>query len=477
MSHLQFLKLFCARFFPSLAFIFSILFLAGCSVTNDTATNTVGTSASPTATPTATPPPGTGQVTSQSNITTFQVSLQSASGINSTISKWTSGSLVGGVDGVTPCTATLNEDALCVVDMDELDLYFRGYTLTDTVPSSLCAYRAFTPYFYAIAPVGNAPLAVAYTVDANKSIAANTSTVGGTLPSNGATPNNVDIWYLIFNEANSTLGWWTHKQLYGALAVKDTDVKCPFDYTGSNGKNCCQGTYTLAVTNTTGQTNTQVAWGGKPGNCFEGPGMDLLTTLPIRSDGLPAVYVTNAINPALPSAGLSTSITISPPIGNTTKGQRQIYAANYYTLAANGADVPTATRVTRSAYTRASMDSSVYFDYDCLDAAFEVQSRIRVLVRRWSTNTEFQKFLASKGLSGNPELAGNETPPTHSDPNNTNGAGPNIDFCNWDDWTGTGVCDNTATFTNFGFLGTATAAQAGLWQDRGTFTYLGFPPQ
>lgn len=462
-------EFFRSNFFLALSILFFSTVLGGCAVQDSTATNTVGTGSGSSPTPTPTPTPGDGTSRIDSSVTEFKVTVKTDPNYTSAISKWTNASLVGGVDGTTSCTATAGQDLLCVVDMNELDLYFRGYTLIDTEPNTLCAYRRFMPYVYAVAPFGVEPSAVTYTLDANSGIVANSTGQGGT---------NADIYYRI----NGT--WRTHTQLYGVAATKDTDVQCTFNYSAgsrsiTNGKNCCYGPYSRIVKNSTGVIATSAGdWGGKRGNCMEGPGMDYKGGL-FFTDGLPDLVITNIDSSV--TGGLSTSLTIPGPITLTSKGQRQIYGVNYYKLASHGSDVPASTRFVRSYLDPRDIDSTAYFTYDCLDAAEDVVARIRVLVRRWSTKSEFAKFIDSKGLSGDPDLAGLETTPTHSDPNPTTGLGRNIDRCNWDDWASSGYCQtsfgNLPLYSSgyFGFASTLTPTQLGIFQDDGTFRYLGFP--
>jgi hypothetical protein len=317
-------------------------------------------------------------------------------------------------DGSTACKAEAGEDAFCVVDMPELDMFFRGFTMNDALPGDMCEYRRFVPYFYNIAPVGVNPGAVFYEEDSDGVLITPATAVPAGV---GAT---ADIWYNIAGR------WYTHAQLYGAAATSKDDLRCPFDYTDIfiNGRNCCPGFYTLMVRSNGEVNNTpSTEWGGSLANCFEGPGMDSYAYK--YEDELPADLIT-AVDP---DDGLLGTFEVTAPIEKVELDQPQIYAANYYKSSEHSGSVPGALAVIQS---YRNWGSSAHYVYECLDAYHEVVARIRVVAREWNLVAEYEKLIA--GTSANSDSEGQETDPTNSEADSeTEPTSPYNDYCDWRD--------------------------------------------
>jgi len=357
-------------------------------------------------------------------------------------------------DGKTACAAADGEDVLCVVDIPELDLWAHGYKLTDTVPASVCSYIGFVPYYFNIAPFGAvSPTGVTYATDADSNIA----DVPGAL--------GTDIYYYIPAQSagGAVPGWTAHATLFGTAAATPADMRCPYDYTDiiEDGKNCCRGTYALTTIDSDGAVSSTLPdWPGKEANCFDGPAM--VSTHP-KDDtfGLP-VYLTTTV----PTTGLSTNFSMTSRyksfVRTSATGWQldNTFMSNYFSKAQHSTiggavgDVPAACQPARFLYPRNLIDSSCYYQYDCLDTNFEVKARIRVSVREWNLRSELLLLLA--GSSANSDSTGNETPPSQSssDTSPTPSAGPKNDFLDWYDVDG--AASYLRPYTSFGFttLGT-----------------------
>lgn len=353
-----------------------------------------------------------------------------------------------GGDGTTECVAEEGEDILCVVDMYELDMYMRGYTLNDAFPADMCAYRGFYPYFYAIAPIGNAPLAVFYEIDADENITAPTgaglSGIYDGIDDGGGpmsrTANDADIYYYIANPAG-TYGWYAHQELFTQGRADDpADIRCPWDYStiSEDFPNCCYSfwKYSIKTVNSEGEvdeSNTN-EWDGSYRNCFEGPGIDW-EDQSFGLNGTPTYSVTNVDA----EDGINGSFPVPRPISiSSTFGRPQVYAASFYDPADHGGDIPEMTRLTRSTSFGSNsglVNGSAHIQYDCLDEAFEVVARIRVVGREWNKYSDFVAFLAGSGDASNADRTGTETEPTQDTGDDTisPALGEVNDFPDWHD--------------------------------------------
>lgn len=318
-------------------------------------------------------------------------------------------------DKTTGCTAAAGESVTCILDMEELDLFFNGFTLRNDAPSSLCAYRIRRPYYYQIAYFSTSlPTAVAYDVDADTGAVSNVVYTGGT-----SNPVGSNGYYV-----NPYTGVATAFTTAGEVA----DVTCPFDYTrrySPYGKNCCEGDYTLTVNTISNSVGTAVtstaSWGGSYGNCFRGTAMD---TESLSSSGLPTRKIVN-----VPASGLADEYAVKAPITLDSHLQEQIYAANYFKSSDHGGSgtdqvtKPFALRNYKNSDGYLTAFGFPYYRFDCLDSDQDLVARIDVLVRDWNTNGE----LAKTAGTGDPDVTGSESSP-FTDPTETKN-----DHCDWKD--------------------------------------------
>jgi hypothetical protein len=400
MSH----KFFQEKFFLILFCGILSQSLVGCAVQDATSTNTVGTDASPTATPA---PTGAGGATSDY----FEVTIVQNENYESVISK--------DGDGSTPCRVTASgQDILCIVDMHELDMWARTIQLNDTMPDSVCEYRGFLPYYYQVAPVGFAPTQVEYELDASDVLLSHDPDGAG--PIAGV----ADIWYYF-----PSVGWRTHAAIFGSTAQSASDVRCPWDYSATDcGKNCCYGKYDKhtilngVVTDSNGQD-----WGGKYGDCFDGPAIyDSSVTKSLS--GIPLYTITN-----VDTGGYSNIFKLDHGYSNATN----IRKANYFNptdhpQSGSTPDVPSQFLAASLFYSSHTATHSGYFQYDCLDAGKEVTARIRVLIREWNTKSELLKLLAGD-TTADPDVSTNETALTQTDTFPAPALAPNNDISDWKD--------------------------------------------
>jgi len=379
-----------------------------------------------------------GEIVNEPSTTNFEVQVNTSTKWRVTISK--------NGDGSTPCRAVAGQDVFCVVDMPELDMFFRGFKMNDALPGSMCKYRAFRPYFYNIAPVGLEPTSVFYEVDGDDVLVAPGPTVPADLDSAAdsvAEADRADIWYKIAG------AWFYHAQLYGDRATGADAVRCPFDYTNvtsvPNGRNCCKGKYYLMTRNGEGTVaNSNEEWGGNLANCFEGPGIDSYEFK--LEDNLPRKVITDVD----PDSGLLSSFTVAAPITKDELDQPQIYASNFYVDDDHGDDVPAAAKVIENY--RAW--NSAHYVYECLDAHQEVKARIRVVAREWNLLAEYDKLLA--GTASNPDSLSDEDPLSNSEEDSVaDPESPINDYCDWKDITsGAGggcIGRGGVGYTAFGF--------------------------
>jgi hypothetical protein len=271
----------------------------------------------------------------------------------------------------TPCTANSTpgtNDIGCMVEAMELDLVFNGATLQYNVPSSMCSYLIFTPYYYFYKESSPGPVAVHYRI-----------------PQSGAGT----IVSQVDGSGNPTTTAYS----------SGTSIGCVYDYTTVEGPNCCTGSYTLTKDTETdpGVWETEVSivpWGGKAANCLAGPAMD---TQPKSKSGYPKsdiIYVEGT--------GLNKSYEIKSPL-DVNRGIH--YVANYFNTAdhADVGGLPVAMQAPGSVGTSivpAVAGTSPYYEFLCVDRAFEVISRIQVSIQEWNTKAQFDLF----GSGGDADL-------------------------------------------------------------------------
>lgn len=342
------------RFFKYSAFALTVATLSACgSAVNTEKTKIPGPTYSSDNT-TTTPDPGTvvnslGFFLNITN-TTFTSILHEADN--------TYGSTVGTTNFTTDCKISddgnaVGTDLFCVAEVQELDLYFNTLTLQYHVPSNMCTYFRLSPYYFYSYEPGSGPSQASHDVLANGTIVDNLNTVNG-------------------------------------------EPYCNYDYRSASGPNCCIGSYTdVTVTYASDgsfvRSQSTKSWGGAVSNCLQGPAM---TTQVKSTNGFPraTVYYVSG-------TGINDIYTMTHSLSQISSN---VYTANFYNLSDNSGSKPISLQapaaVSDSALQIAPNDT---YDFQCLDKAREIKSRIRLMIREWNTADEFHE-------GGNPDETGTE---------------------------------------------------------------------
>ncbi len=234
-------------------------------------------------------------------------------------------------------------DMICVMEIEELDLFFSDITLQIHVPSDMCSYLKQTPYsFYAFEP-GNGPTVVSWEVLTDGSIT---------------------------DETNAS----------------NTVPQCLYDTTLNDGigADCCLGSYTQTIftqqaDGTFTSAPTTHDWTGKASNCLDGPAMNSQTK---DSKGFPTSDMFFV-------EGTGKNFTYTIPhamdrtIGNSAYTSN-LYAANFYKKSEHDTNRPRAMRLpTQVTTSTEKFTPNDAYTWSCLDRAEEVEHVIRLFIREW----------------------------------------------------------------------------------------------
>ena len=246
-----------------------------------------------------------------------------------------------------PCAISLGDadhnDIRCILDMDELDLFVLGFQLDVLTPRGGCDFVLYQPYIYESWPIGAGPEDVSFNVQDDQTFS---------------------------DEVNSENG----------VPV------CPFDYrrTTADGPNCCTGDYTLTRTSAkTGKVSEEhLNWGGPDPECLDGAAF-LRDGASFDANGFPLdpIYRVNRQEQVIHIKHQSLSdkyLGVNIPL------------ANYWDDADGAPPGALSSSLARPDYT-----------FLCLDDAEEVQGRIRLQVREWNEEVEFD-------AKGDPDTSGSE---------------------------------------------------------------------
>ena len=121
--------------------------------------------------------------------------------------------------------STTDNDIFCVMHGDELDMAFHGVSFVVNAHASECNYLLVKPSVYWDAPPGNGPSAYKAVISTNNGVA------------------TIDS-----GESSITTNAIRAGTSYGRHVIQsDGSLKCGFDYSESDGKNCCTGTYSAEI--------------------------------------------------------------------------------------------------------------------------------------------------------------------------------------------------------------------------------------
>ena len=211
----------------------------------------------------------------------------------------------------------------------------------------------------------------------------------------------------------------------------DGKPTCRYDYTKTDGPNCCVGPYRLTVHKTRDNAGTIVAdlgaaeqylWDGKFGDCMGGPAADDTNWPKIKSSGAPAdgvvEYAASGINeeyqiqaPNVTSFAVPVNISAINSFTNVAGNTPHAHTVQFW----NGTALVNVTSnlpygiepiADRSGDGLDATNSN--FVFDCLDEAFEVKHRIRMKAREWNTYAAYLAYGASAGATVSPDVVGIE---------------------------------------------------------------------
>ncbi len=293
---------------------------------------------------------------------------------------------------------TTSEDMTCIIDVPEADLHYHGLEISYNVPESMCRYLSRETYWFYNQEVGYGPTAVRInkTVnDAGDVLSFQCSVNGGAVGAcSGLTEIDVDS--------------------------SDSTVTCKYDRTQIELANCCFGEYTLTqqTTNTdTAEVSTETSenkWGGDWKSCIGGAGKTNWSWF--SRSNFPVSVVEDAED------GLAEEYKITSPL-NATTDTWNLSTANYYTPATHTHDGYIDARSTNLPYFIDPVDdrdgtlipvANPAYTFSCLDESYEIQNRISVYVREWDVYTDYLAYIASAGVTSDPDRPG-ETEPADCD--------------------------------------------------------------
>lgn len=241
-----------------------------------------------------------------------------------------------------PCRVPLGvsgkaADLFCVLELEELDLYFNTISLQIHVPTTACSYLRFKSYDFLSESAGKGPETVVTEILADGSI----------------------------------------RDVENSLNGRSV---CPHDHTATGGSNCCTGTYdhkviAYASDGSYRQITSAQNWGGKISSCISGPG----NTYDRRKDNdgfqIPELWKTAGF-------GINTTYNIGPIQQGGGHGRllSNLFAANFYNPSDHGGK-PLALR---KAGNYQPQDT---YQWDCLDGAGSIKARIRLMIRDWNSNS------------------------------------------------------------------------------------------
>lgn len=244
-------------------------------------------------------------------------------------------------------TSAASANYLCVLEIEELDLYFNALDIQLHIPSSSCSYFRVRPYSFWSWEPGQGPTTASYDVYED-------GTINNTV--------NVD----------------------GAGAIQ-----CSYDHGQEGGPNCCWGGYTLTV-RTENDNNGTAGDGGFDVSSTAGTHAGLETSciagLGASNSSGAASGEWGALRNGYPisrareisSTGVNT--TLSFPAGRavtTTTVLSNLWISNFI----NPTAAPFA--LTKASDRVAYYAPQIAYTVDCLDAAEDLQGRIGLLIREW----------------------------------------------------------------------------------------------
>jgi hypothetical protein len=286
-----------------------------------------------------------------------------------------------------------NQTMECSLELNELDLFYWGFTLQHNFPSSMCSYRRILPYWYYNYEIGVGPSTfdIAVTKNEDGEVLSSSCTIDSVATCSGAE---------------------------GYYDFGTSSAKCTYDHTLGGGPNCCFGSYSITTTTTNigpgGGTSVSYSsgiWGGNILSCIGGPGK---ADWSLHAES-PYSYPLGEVK-YIAGTGENDVKKFKAPIANKVSN---FSLANFYTPAYHTHTgytiVGTSTSLPYFMYPiddrngSAVGSSNPAYLYQCLDKNYEIAYEIKLYVREWNTYEEFIKYTTSAaGESGDPDVGGNE---------------------------------------------------------------------
>jgi hypothetical protein len=310
-----------------------------------------------------------------------------------------------------PCNISAGQDAACILESAEEDLYWQGTTLAFNVPAGMCPYFRFTPYFYYQYQPGVGPVGVSTNTDAS----------GNVTLTNVTYPGGITGVITGGTQASPPAG---SPPALSPVTLFGGSLQCGSDYSQNTpvGPNCCGGHFALiSVVAGSPTTTATETWGGNPNNCLAGPAID---TQKLSANGYP-----ESSQYTLDGVGLNSTYVIQAP-GQRTSVQlsSNAYISNYWVSTAT----PTGTGnsyplVASGGFTGAPLalvgpllssatppvdpgcspfgnngdvfcTGNPWYQFECLDQAEDLIGRVRVMIRSWTSEAQFSGFVAANGV-------------------------------------------------------------------------------
>ena len=257
-------------------------------------------------------------------------------------------------------------DIRCFLDGEEQDVYQSEIIYKAIAGAGICEYVQYAPYYFnSFSPAQSFQTSTKYPTQTITRTGCTSVIDSGSIPTPAMCEGNyssIDSSYPDCDEG--TLTYW-------AETYNDT---CGL----------------------TGRIQKTVNCGGDKSKCVAGPARDIFTNSQIRDN------FRTRIAPAISGAALTFTHASSIDKGDSTniRHANGTIANQCFSSAADSATWRTETKNTNILASPLASDSNPFYTFTCLNSAYEIKARIRVIVREWnetfriSDNIFNQSFLA-----------------------------------------------------------------------------------
>lgn len=352
---------------------------------------------------------GGGDGTSVDSAAGFRIRVQTPTAVDSFIHKF--GDVTAGCE-IPLASMNTATQINCMLNMQEEDLWYFGYTYEVSVPKGFCSYLVETPHIYYKGEAGFGP----------------------TVATMSTTDGNITACTLNGVAASTAGNLCSNSEV--SLSPGGSPQSCAYDYSSGTpaGPNCCQGKVNVTVTATvnipTGSTVTTTTsrpdYGGKVTNCLESAN-DYIDAWPKSGDTGKAIGLITPLN----GASLIKTLKVPSPMSLNLQQKRTNWPGNFLNAGFAGWDEyavdPTTWTTVRTipraiapvvdkgnAGTHAGGGADAVpaagtgaIVFDCLNPAGEVRHRINVYANGWNTIEDYASFKAGASTASvNPNRTG-----------------------------------------------------------------------